>query len=406
MKKVFVIGGGAAGMMAALAAAMTGKKVSLFEKNNILGKKLLVTGHGRCNITNFAEKDAFFENIPGNGKFLYSAFSQFSNRDLMEFLENNGLKLKVERGMRVFPASDRAIDVRDFFKNLLEKNGVKIFYNSRVEEIIAEDGKVAGIRVGDDFLPCDSVILATGGLSYPATGSTGDGYAMAEKLGHTIVKPFPALVPIVTQENVREIMGVSLKNVKVYAIQGKKVIKEEFGEMLFAHFGLSGPVILTLSRFIYDYLEKGEVFIKIDLKPALTEEKLEERVLRDFGKYPNKDIKNALKDLLPQSLILYILKRSDIDPDKKVRSITKVERKQLVKTLKNLTFKVRELRPIREAIVTGGGVSVKEINPSTMESKIIKGLFFAGEVIDVDGLTGGFNLQIAFSTGYVAGVNA
>ncbi|MGB9808529.1 MAG: aminoacetone oxidase family FAD-binding enzyme, partial [Caldanaerobacter sp.] len=280
MKKVFVIGGGAAGMMAALSAAMTGKKVNLFEKNNVLGKKLLVTGHGRCNVTNFMDMESFFENIPGNSKFLYSAFNQFSNRDLIEFLEKNGLKLKVERGMRVFPVTDRASDVRDFFKNMLEKNNVKIFYNSKVEEILTKDNRVIGIRVGDEFLSCDSVILATGGLSYPSTGSTGDGYEMARKVGHTIVKPFPALVPIVTRENVRELMGVSLKNVKVSAIQGGKLIKEEFGEMLFTHFGLSGPVILTLSRFIYQYLEKGNVVIRIDLKPALAEERLEARILR------------------------------------------------------------------------------------------------------------------------------
>ncbi|EMT40223.1 hypothetical protein SAMN04244560_02539 [Thermoanaerobacter thermohydrosulfuricus] len=406
MKKVFVVGGGPAGMMAALSAAMMGKEVSIFERNNILGKKLLVTGNGRCNITNFADKEEFFENIPGNSKFLYSAFSKFSNKDLIEFLNKNGLKTKIERGLRVFPVSDKSIEVRDFFVNMLKKYGIKINYNCRVSDVIVENKHVKGISVDESVLNCDSVILATGGVSYPTTGSTGDGYEIAKKLGHTIIEPFPSLVPIVTYENVRELMGLTLKNVKVSAFFGEKLIREEFGEMLFTHFGLSGPAILTLSRFLHDYLGKGEVVIKIDLKPGLNVEKLEERVLRDFNKYQNKNLKNALEDLLPHSLILYVIKRANIEPDKKVREITKNERKKLVNSLKNLTFKVKGLRPIREAIVTGGGVSIKEINPSTMESKIIKGLFFAGEIIDVDGFTGGFNLQIAFSTGYVAGINA
>ncbi|MGH2331903.1 NAD(P)/FAD-dependent oxidoreductase [Thermoanaerobacter mathranii] len=406
MKKVFVVGGGPAGMMAALAAAMMGKEVSIFERNNILGKKLLVTGNGRCNITNFTDKEKFFENIPGNSKFLYSAFSKFSNKDLIEFLNKNGLKTKIERGLRVFPVSDKSIEVRDFFVNMLRKYGVKVNYNCRVNDIIVKNKQVKGISVGESVLNCDSIVLATGGVSYPTTGSTGDGYKIAKKLGHTIVEPFPSLVPIVTYENVRELMGLTLKNVKVSVFFGKKLIREELGEMLFTHFGLSGPVILILSRFLHDYLGKGEVVIKIDLKPELTIEKLEERVLRDFNKYQNRNLKNALEDLLPHSLILYVIKRANIHPDKKVREITRSERKSLVTNLKNLTFKVKDLRPIREAIVTGGGVSIKEINPSTMESKIIKGLFFAGEIIDVDGLTGGFNLQIAFSTGYVAGINA
>ncbi len=289
---------------------------------------------------------------------------------------------------------------------MLRKYGVKVNYNCRVNDIIVKNKQVKGISVGESVLNCDSVVLATGGVSYPTTGSTGDGYKIAKKLGHTIVEPFPSLVPIVTYENVRELMGLTLKNVKVSVFFGKKLIREELGEMLFTHFGLSGPVILTLSRFLHDYLGKGEVVIKIDLKPELTIEKLEERVLRDFNKYQNRNLKNALEDLLPHSLILYVIKRANIHPDKKVREITRSERKSLVTNLKNLTFKVKDLRPIREAIVTGGGVSIKEINPSTMESKIIKGLFFAGEIIDVDGLTGGFNLQIAFSTGYVAGINA
>lgn len=388
MKKVFVIGGGAAGMMAALSAAMKGKDVSIFERNNILGKKLLVTGNGRCNITNFADKEEFFENVPGNSKFLYSAFSKFSNKDLIEFLNAYGLKTKVEMGLRVFPVSDKSVEVRDFFVNMLNKYHVKINYNSRVSDIKVENGCVKGIVVNEKFLSCDRVILATGGLSYPTTGCTGDGYEIARKLGHTIIEPFPSLVPMVTEEDVKELMGLTLKNVKVAAYAGQKLIKEEFGEMLFTHFGLSGPVILTLSRFIHDYLNRDDLMIRIDLKPALSLEKLEERLLRDFNKNLNKNLKNALEVLLPHSLIPCIITRSNISPDKKVRDVTKKERKELLYNLKNLTFKIKKLRPIREAIVTAGGISTKEINPSTMESKIVKGLFFAGEIIDVDGLTG------------------
>lgn len=406
MKKVFVIGGGAAGMMAALSCSMLGKDVTIFERNSDLGKKLLITGKGRCNITNIAEGKAFIDNIPGNNRFLYSAFNKFSNIDLIEFINKNGLKTKVERGGRVFPASNKSTDVRDFFVKMLKKYNVKINYNTRITDIKVENHAVKGVFINDRLLYCDSIILATGGLSYPTTGSTGDGYQIAKKLGHTIVEPYPSLVPIVTYENVKELMGLSLKNVRVMAYNGKKLIKEEFGEMLFTHFGLSGPVILTLSRFVHDYIGNEETTIKIDLKPALTLEMLDKRILRDFEKYTNKDIKNALYDLLPQSLIPYIIKISKINPEKKVREITKQERMTLIRTIKSLTFRIKELRPIKEAIVTAGGVSVKELNPSTMESKIIKGLFFAGEIIDVDGLTGGFNLQIAFSTGYVAGLNA
>ncbi|MGB9678581.1 MAG: NAD(P)/FAD-dependent oxidoreductase [Thermoanaerobacteraceae bacterium] len=406
MKKVFIIGGGPAGMMAAIAASNNNKDVTIFEKNNTLGKKLLITGKGRCNITNDCEKEEFFDNIPGNGKFLYSSFSKFSNKDLIAFMNNNGLKTKTERGKRVFPISDKSSDVKEFFIKILNKNNVKIKLNTSVSEIISKNNVVEGIIANDEFLPCDSVILTTGGLSYPVTGSTGDGYKIAEKLGHTIIKQRPALVPLITHENVRSLMGLSLKNVKVTAYSGNKFIKDEFGEMLFTHFGLSGPVILTLSRYILKYLEKDNVKIHIDLKPALPLEILDKRILRDFQKYINKDIKNALSDLLPQTLIPYIITLSGIDKEKKIRDITKKERLTLLYIIKNLTFHIKDLRPMQEAIVTAGGVSIKEIDPSTLESKIIKGLFFAGEIIDVDGLTGGFNLQIAFSTGYVAGTNS
>lgn len=405
MKKVFVVGGGAAGLMAALSSAISGNNVTIFEKNDRLGRKLLITGKGRCNLTNIATDNDFMDNIPGNSKFIFSAFNKFSNMDLINFLNNNGLITKVERGGRVFPESDKAVDVLNFFTKMLGRYNVKINYNSQVKDIITKGNKISGILIHNEIKYCDSVILATGGLSYPATGSTGDGYDFAKKLGHTIIDLKPSLVPFVTYENTKELMGLSLKNISAGIYYKNKLIKEEFGELLFTHFGLSGPIILTLSRYIKDYVGK-ELLIKIDLKPALSNDKLDNRLLRDFEKYSKRVLKNSLDDLLPQTLIPYIIKISEIDPEKKISKITKEERKKLIQHLKQLTFKIKGTLPIEEAIITTGGIFTKEINPSTMESKIIKGLFFAGEIIDVDGLTGGFNLQIAFSTGYVAGLNS
>ncbi|QSZ26404.1 NAD(P)/FAD-dependent oxidoreductase [Aceticella autotrophica] len=405
MKKVFVVGGGAAGLMAALSSAMSGNDVTIFEKNDRLGRKLLITGKGRCNLTNIATDNDFMDNIPGNSKFIFSAFNKFSNLDLINFLNNNGLRTKVERGGRVFPESDKALDVLNFFIKMLGRYNVKINYNSEVKDIITKENKISGILIHNELKYCDSVILATGGLSYPVTGSTGDGYDFAKKLGHTIIDLKPSLVPLVTYENTKELMGLSLKNINAGIYYKNKLIKEEFGELLFTHFGLSGPIILTLSRYIKDYVGK-ELLIKIDLKPALSNDKLDNRLLRDFEKYSKRVLKNSLDDLLPQTLIPYIIKISEIDPEKKTSKITKEERKKLIQHLKRLTFKIKGTLPIEEAIITSGGIFTKEINPSTMESKIIKGLFFAGEIIDVDGLTGGFNLQIAFSTGYVAGLNS
>lgn len=405
MKKVFVIGCGAAGMMAALMSSIKGNKVTIFEKNDRPGKKLLITGKGRCNVTNTATIKEFIENTPTNGKFLYSALNRFSNSDLIEFLNKNGLMTKVERGGRVFPVSDRSKDVLDVFLKLIKANGIDIHYNARVTDILSDSLRVLGIVVNEKKEYCDSIILSTGGLSYPSTGSTGDGYDMAKKLGHTIIDLHPALVPLVTAEDVSRMMGLSLKNINAKLYVNDKFIKEEFGEMLFTHFGLSGPVILTLSSYIKN-INKSNVVIKLDLKPALTYEKLNDRIQRDFKKYLKKEFKNSLNDLLPRSLTPYVIKQSGINPDKKVSEVSKLERNALVHALKELVFHVISKRPIKEAIITSGGVSTKEINPKTMESRLIKGLFFAGEIIDVDALTGGYNLQISFSTGYLAGINS
>ncbi|WP_027621519.1 NAD(P)/FAD-dependent oxidoreductase [Acetivibrio clariflavus] len=404
-KKVVVVGGGPAGILAAGKAAERGKDVILLEKNDRLGKKILISGKGRCNITNNTDIEGLIENIPGNGNFLYSAFYTFSNTDLLEFLHRYGLETKVERGGRVFPVSDRAKDVVDTLMKYLKDTGVKILYNSPVSDIIAENGAVSGVMLKDrQKINCDSVILATGGASYKGTGSTGDGYKMAKKLGHNIVTLRPSLVPLVVSEKwVGELQGLSLKNVSITLIneKGKKVYSD-FGEMLFTHYGVSGPIILSASRHILDYDFKGITLI-IDLKPALTEEKLDERIQRDFEKFSRKQFKNALDELLPKKLIPVVIRLSEIPPDKFVNQITKEERRNLVRILKKFTLTINGSRPIDEAIVTAGGVSTNEINPSTMESKLIKGLYFAGEIIDVDAYTGGFNLTIAFSTGYLAG---
>ncbi|MCX7923281.1 MAG: NAD(P)/FAD-dependent oxidoreductase [Clostridia bacterium] len=406
-RKVIVIGAGPAGLIAAGKAAERGLNVTLLEKNDRIGKKILISGKGRCNITNDTDIEGLIENIPGNGNFLYSAFYTFSNADLIEFLHEYGLETKVERGGRVFPVSDKAKDVVDTLSKYINKNKVKLQLKSPVKEVKSENGKVKSVILCDGReIACDAVILAVGGASYPGTGSTGDGYKIAEKLGHNIVDLKPSLVPLVTKEDwVKELQGLSLKNISINLINksGKKIY-DDFGEMIFTHFGVSGPVILSSSRHILDYNFK-DIKLVIDLKPALDEEKLDARVQRDFEKYSRKQFKNSLEELLPQKMIPVIIMLSGISPDKPVNQITRDERKNLVKVLKKLELNVVGSRPITEAIVTAGGISTDEINPSTMESKVVKGLYFAGEVIDLDGYTGGFNLTIAFSTGYLAGLN-
>lgn len=405
--KVIVIGGGPAGIIAAGIAASRGSDVALLEKNERLGKKLLISGKGRCNITNDTDIEGLIENTPGNGNFLYSAFYTFSNRDLIDFFNELGLETKVERGGRVFPASDSSRDVMHALMKFLNDNNVKIYTESSVKEIITENGRVTGVeKTNGSVFKADSVILAAGGMSYPGTGSTGDGYNMAKKLGHTVTPLKPSLVPLITREEwIKDLQGLSLKNISVTFKNNKgKEIYNDFGEMIFTHFGVSGPVILSASRHLLPYDFK-DIRLFIDLKPALSEEKLDERIQRDFEKYSRKQFKNSLEDLLPQKLIPVIIELSEIDQYKAVHQITKEERKRIVSLLKGLETEIVGARPIKEAIVTAGGIKISEINPSTMESKKIKGLYFAGEIIDVDAYTGGFNLTIAFSTGYLAGMN-
>lgn len=406
-KKVVVIGAGAAGLIAAGKAGEMGNEVILLEKNDRVGKKILISGKGRCNITNNTDIEGLITNTPGNGNFLYSAFYTFSNTDLIEFMNKNGLETKVERGDRIFPVSDKAEDVVKVLMEYVNKNKVKVYLKSGVKEIEVVNKQVKSVVLSDGReFECDSVILSTGGASYPGTGSTGDGYKIAKALGHTITELKPSLVPLITEEPwVKELQGLSLKNISITLINNKgKKIYSDFGEMLFTHFGVSGPVILSASRHILDYDYKN-VKLLIDLKPGLTEEKLDDRIQRDFEKFSRKQFKNSLDELLPQKLIPIMVLRSGIDQEKFVNQITKEERKRLVYLLKHFDMSIIASRPLIEAIVTSGGVLTDEINPSTMESKQIKGLFFAGEVIDVDAYTGGFNLTIAFSTGYLAGMN-
>ena len=407
--KVIVIGGGPAGMIAAITASKCGNNVTLFEKMRSVGRKLSITGKGRCNITNAMEMSEFMSNIPGNPKFLYSAFNEFSNQDVINFFNEIGVETKVERGGRVFPKSDNAMEVVDKLKKAMDKSNVKVLVNKSVSKIVAKEGKIVGV-IADEFYEADKVIIATGGKSYPTTGSTGDGYKLAKELGHTVTSLRPSLVPLKTFEP-KVLQGLSLKNVEISIICGQKVIYSDFGEMLFTHFGVSGPVILSASaelikiKNIEAEMKKHEVKLKIDLKPALSEEKLDERLMRDFQKNSKKQFKNCLNELLPAKMIPYIIAESKIDERKQIDQLTKAERKELIRLLKGLEFTLKKFRPIEEAIVTSGGISIKEINSKTMESKLVSGLFFAGEVIDVDAYTGGFNLQIAWSTGYVAGKN-
>lgn len=401
LAKVIVIGGGPAGMMAAITAAKT-NEVVLLESKERLGRKLYITGKGRCNITNAKDISEFFDYIPGNPAFLYSALYSFTNEDVMNMFNNNGVPLKVERGDRVFPVSDKSSDIIGLFQKFLSEEKVDVRLNSKVVDIIITDSQLQGIILNSgETIKGDYYIFATGGKSYPLTGSTGDGYVFAKKMGHKIIEPKASLVPIILKEsNIKELQGLSLKNIKVDLIKNNKVVYSDFGEMLFTHFGASGPIILSASRHIK---ADNKYSISINLKPGLTEEELDARIQRDFKEYSNKDYKNSLDNLLPKKLITYIVNRSGISPDKKVHSITKGERLNLVKLLQNLTFDVGGLRPIEEAIVTAGGISVKEINPSTMQSKLISNVAFCGELIDVDAFTGGYNVQIAISTGYIAG---
>lgn len=403
-KRVIVIGGGAAGMLAAGTAAERGLNVVLIEKNKVLGKKLMITGKGRCNITNACDDvETLLKNVVRNRRFLYSAFYGFDNMRTIDFFEGLGVKTKVERGERVFPLSDKSADVTAVLRKYLIDGNVEII-RDRVDEICAEDGKITGVKCKDrGFMRADSVITATGGISYPITGSTGDGYTFAEDLGHTIERLKPSLVPLTVNENISELCGLSLKNISIVVNDDKgKVIYKDFGEMMFAHFGLTGPVILSASSFIEN--PRGCI-VHIDLKPALNVKQLDERILRDFSKNMNRDLINGLNDLLPKAIIPYIVRLSEIPPHQKINSVTAASRRRLTELIKNLEFNVTGFCPPEQAIITSGGVSVKEINPSTMESKLVGGLFFAGEVIDVDALTGGFNLQIAFSTGRLAGLS-
>ena len=405
MSRVIVIGGGAAGMMAAYAAASCGHSVVLLEQNEKLGKKLFITGKGRCNVTNACEREKLFENVVSNPKFLYSAFSEFDNGDLMELLRRAGCPLKVERGERVFPVSDHASDVTAALTRLLKERGVEVRLHVKVKEISAADGRVTGVLLANgQYIRADAVVLATGGLSYPTTGSGGDGHRIAEGLGHTLKTCTPALTPMETAEQwCTSLQGLSLKNVTLTMRCGGKQIWNGFGEMLFTHFGISGPLVLSASSYYGKCKDKTAVTAAVDLKPALTMEQLDRRILRDFEENRNKQFKNVIGSLYPSRLVPVMILLSGIDGEKKIHEVTRQERSRLAEVTKNLTMRVTGLRDFAEAIITQGGVRVKEVNPSTMESKIVQGLYPVGELLDLDAVTGGFNLQIAWSTGYLAG---
>ena len=406
MSKVLIAGGGAAGMYAAVTAAALGHKVELFEKNDRLGRKLFITGKGRCNLTNACDMEGLFDAVVTNSKFLYSSFYGCTNQDVIDFFEHAGVRAKIERGERVFPASDHSSDVIRALERELEKNGVKIRTNCPVKKVrISEEQVFLGYELeNDSFVEGDAGIIATGGLSYPSTGSTGDGLRFAKELGHQVTECLPALVPMECKEPwAAELQGLSLRNVRARILDGKKVLYEEFGEMLFTHYGVSGPLILTASSFVGKRLKKKELTLEIDLKPALTDEQLDHRILRDFEENKNRQFKNALGKLFPAKLIPVMVFLSGIDPEKKVNEVTREERQAFVRLIRHLPLTLTGLRDYREAIITKGGVSVKEVDPGTMESKLVKGLYFAGEVLDLDAVTGGFNLQIAWSTGCAAG---
>ena len=412
--KIIVIGGGPAGMLAGISAAENGDKVIILEKMEKTGKKLLITGKGRCNITNNGDLEEFMKNIPENSKFLFSSFNQYSNKDIISLLNSEGVSTKVERGGRVFPVSDKSIDVLEALKRKLKKLNVETKTNFEVTKILTENGVTKGIEgKNKEQLFADKVILATGGMSYPVTGSTGDGYKMAKELGHTVTEIKPSLVPLIStgksKELCQEMQGLSLKNIAIKIKCEDKEIYNDFGEMLFTHFGVSGPVILSASAVLVRYknitklMQENKVKLVIDLKPALDNQKLDHRILRDFEELKNKEFKNSLEKLLPRKMINTFIKLTGIDPEKRVNVITKEERKIIVNTLKNFEITLNGFGSIDEAIITKGGIALKEINPKKMESKIIKGLYFAGEIMDLDAFTGGFNLQIAWSTGYSAG---
>lgn len=403
MKNVAVIGAGAAGLMAAFSAAKNGNKVTVFEKNEKCGKKIYITGKGRCNLTHDCTPDEFLSNVVSNAKFLTGTIYSFSPQRTMQFFEDGNLKLKVERGARVFPVSDKASDVTKCLENYCKEVGVCFNFNEKVLKISVLNSTMSGITTTKADYSFDKVIVCTGGMSYPLTGSTGDGYLFAESVGHSLIKQVPALCGLnVNGDYYKKLQGLTLKNVKLSLFIDNKKYKEFFGEMLFTHYGISGPIVLSASSLI-NRLPLSRIKLILDLKPALTDEQLDARLLRDFDKYKNKDIANCLKELLPNALIAVVLQKSGVPFDKKTNSITKSERLSLLTCIKNFDIIISSLRGFDEAIVTAGGVNVNEINPKTMESKLIKGLYFCGEVLDVDAFTGGFNLQIAFSTGYAAG---
>lgn len=406
MSKVIVVGGGAAGMMACHAAAMCGHQVTLLEKNEKLGKKIYITGKGRCNLTNASDMEALFANVMSNRKFLYSAFYTFDNNQVIDLFEMNGMATKTERGNRVFPVSDHSSDVISTMAKVLKNDKVEVKLNTTVQNLIIKENKACGVIVNGKEISADNVILCTGGLSYPSTGSTGDGYEFAKKAGHRIIDCTPSLVPFnIREEWVKDLQGLSLKNSAVTIYDEKKKLYSDFGEMLFTHFGVSGPMILSASGNIKAAEFAKPLKLVIDLKPAMTEDQLDKRILRDFDENKNKQFRNSVSKLLPSKLIPIIIDLSGIDPDKKVNEISKEERSHFVHLLKNLTMTINGLRGWNEAIITKGGINVKDVNPSTMESKLVSNLFFAGEVLDLDAMTGGYNLQIAWSTGYLAGLS-
>ena len=409
MKRVVVIGGGAAGLMAAVIAGREGAKVTLLEKMNYVGKKMGITGKGRCNITNACDMSDFIKNTPGNGKFLYGAYERFTNEDLLQLLHDAGLETKVERGGRVFPASDSALDVRNTFMKLMKHYGVDVHLEEPVKKLLVDDGVVTGVVTDRETYHADAVVIATGGKSYPATGSTGDGYILAAQVGHKITDIRPSLVPIVTEESwVKDLMGLSLRNVELSVVAKNKVQAKMFGEMMFTHFGITGPIVLSLSHTVGKLMRKkniGTIGLDINLKPALSPEILDKRLQKDFDLYSKKQLINGMKDLLPSRLIPLIIELAGIDPQKPINQISKEERQQIGYMLQHMPLTVKGLRPVEEAIVTAGGISLKEFNPKTMESKLVKGLYGAGEVLDIDAFTGGYNLQAAFSTGYVAAMH-
>lgn len=409
MKRVVVIGGGAAGLMAAVIAGREGAKVTLLEKMNYVGKKMGITGKGRCNITNACDMSEFIKNTPGNGKFLYGAYERFTNEDLLQLLHDAGLETKVERGGRVFPASDSALDVRNTFMKLMKHYGVDVHLEEPVKKLLVDDGVVTGVVTDKETYHADAVVIATGGKSYPATGSTGDGYILAAQVGHKITDIRPSLVPIVTEESwVKDLMGLSLRNVELSVVAKNKVQAKMFGEMMFTHFGITGPIVLSLSHTVGKLMRKkniGTIGLDINLKPALSPETLDKRLQKDFDLYSKKQLINGMKDLLPSRLIPLIIELAGIDPQKPINQISKEERQQIGYMLQHMPLTVKGLRPVEEAIVTAGGISLKEFNPKNMESKLVKGLYGAGEVLDIDAFTGGYNLQAAFSTGYVAAMH-